>query len=207
MSIQKAYNYWAQTYDSMANITRDLEEIAAKETLGLLDFTTVLELGCGTGKNTRWLAEKATSLIGLDFSEEMLARAREKVPSGNVRFQQADLLHPWPVDDHFADLITCSLVLEHIENLDLIFAQAAKKLKPGGTFYCCELHPFKQYEGSKAKYQSENGTVELEVYTHHVSEYVGAALSNGFQLAGLKDWFDPGEKIIPRLISFLFTNP
>ena len=206
MSIQKAYNSWASTYDSMPNKTRDLEKIAAQQTLARYEFSAVLELGCGTGKNTQWLLEKADSLTGLDFSEEMLTLAREKIRSEKVQFLQTDLLHPWPVEDRFADLITCSLVLEHIENLDPIFEQAAQKLKPGGHFYICELHPYKQYNGSKAKYQTETGTVELQVYTHHISEFVGAAMKNSLNLAELKEWFDPGENTIPRLISFIFTR-
>ncbi|MBK7407230.1 MAG: class I SAM-dependent methyltransferase [Saprospirales bacterium] len=197
MPIKSAYNHWAATYDSMPNKTRDLEQTAARQTLGPLKFATVLELGCGTGKNTQWLAKKATTLLALDFSEEMLALAKKKITANHVQFQQADLLQPWNVPDHFADLLTCSLVLEHIEDLDPIFAQAATKLKPGGLFYICELHPFKQYEGSKAKYQTEAGTVELEVYTHHISEFVGAALSNAFTLTELKEWFDPSENATP----------
>ncbi|MDV7140436.1 class I SAM-dependent methyltransferase [Maribacter sp. TH_r10] len=38
-----------------------------------------MELGCGTGKNTVWLLKKAQRIIGLDFSQEMLNIAKEKI--------------------------------------------------------------------------------------------------------------------------------
>jgi len=42
------------------------------------DVEDVVELGCGTGKNKAWLYTKAEKIIGLDFSQEMLNKAKEK---------------------------------------------------------------------------------------------------------------------------------
>jgi len=97
--------------------------------------------------------------------------------------------------------------LEHIKNLDFIFNQAFKKLKPNGIFFISELHPFKQYSGSKARFESENGTVELEAYTHHISEYLNSAKKYNFKLIEINEWFDQSSKNeIPRLISFIFKK-
>ena len=68
MSIEKAYNSWADQYDTNQNKTRDLDKTASIETLSKLNFEKVIELGCGTGKNTEWLVNKADQIIGLDFS-------------------------------------------------------------------------------------------------------------------------------------------
>jgi hypothetical protein len=84
---------------------------------------------------------------------------------------------------------------------------ASLKLKEDGLFFISELHPFKQYSGSKARYETENGTEELEVYVHHISEYIENAKTNGMELVELKEWFDEGvENEIPRLISFVFKK-
>ena len=208
MSVKDSYNEWAESYDSSDNKTRDLEKIAAVQTLKNYDYNVVVELGCGTGKNTDWISKKAKKLIAIDFSDEMLLRANEKIKSDNVTFIKADLTQEWKIEDDLADLITCSLVLEHIYDLRFIFSQAFKKLKSGGRFYVCELHPFKQYKGTKARYETEGGTVELEVFIHHVSDFTHAALSNGFRVLELKEWFDAeDEKTVPRLISFVFEKP
>jgi ubiquinone/menaquinone biosynthesis C-methylase UbiE len=207
MSIEKAYNIWANQYDTNENRTRDLDKKATIETLNKYDFKSVLELGCGTGKNTKWLLEKAKQIIGLDFSQEMLHKAQEKIVDKRVVFRRADLTKNWKIDNNFADLITCSLTLEHIKNVHHIFNQANLILKNNGIFFISELHPFKQYSGSKAKYETESGVKELEVYIHHISEYIDAAKNNGFEFVEMKEWFDEEiENGIPRLISFVFKK-
>lgn len=124
MSIENAYNIWANQYDTNVNRTRDLDKKCTIETLNDFDFKNVIELGCGTGKNTEWLLNKAEKIIGLDFSQEMLNKAKEKIFDKKVMFKKADLTKDWEIENNFADLITSSLTLEHIENLDPIFSQA-----------------------------------------------------------------------------------
>ncbi|NLR92077.1 class I SAM-dependent DNA methyltransferase [Flammeovirga agarivorans] len=207
MSIDKAYNVWAKQYDTNKNRTRDLDQKSTIETLSRFPFSNVLELGCGTGKNTAWLIKKADSIVGFDFSEEMLKVAKSKVQSDHVRFQQADLNNDWEIDNNAVDLITSSLTLEHIKNLDHIFHQASKKLIDNGYFFISELHPFKQYVGTKARYETEEGIQELEVYIHHISEFITNAESYGFKMVELKEWFDgETENEIPRLVSFVFIK-
>ena len=61
--------------------------------------------------------------------------------------------------------------------------------------------------GSKAKYEIESGVEELEVFTHHISDYVNNAENNDFELLEINEWFDDKpEKEIPRLISFVFRK-
>ncbi len=207
MNIEESYNIWANQYDTNANKTRDLDAKATIETLKKYDFENVLELGCGTGKNTQWLLKKAKQIIGLDFSEEMLNKAKEKISDENVTFIKTDLTEKWEIDNEFADLITCSLTLEHIKDLNHVFNQSSLKLKKNGLLFISELHPFKQYSGSKARYKTENGTTELEVYIHHITAYVNNAKNNNFELLEMDEWFDENtENGLPRLISFVFKN-
>ena len=59
--IARAYDRWARTYDTDANTTRDLDAEVLRRSSLAIDGRDVLELGCGTGKNTGWLAERARS--------------------------------------------------------------------------------------------------------------------------------------------------
>ena len=207
MSTQKLYDQWSATYDSVENRTRDLEKHACEEVVGSLSFTRVLELGGGTGKNTGWLAERAERVLSVDFSPEMQAVACAKVQRVNVEFRIADVRGPWSFGDLEHDLITCSLILEHVEDLGHVFAQAAATLANGGRFYVCELHPFKQYEGSKARFESEEGLQVTECFQHHVSDYTSAALANGLSIERIDEWFDGNDRATtPRLISFVFVK-
>ena len=205
MNTQEAYNRWAESYDSVVNKTRDLEQLAAKRLLAEADFSRVLEIGCGTGKNTVWIALKAGALLAIDFSEEMMNVAREKIKTSNVQFRHADITKHWDFGN--ATLITCSLVLEHIENIDFIFQEAAKTLERGGYFYLCELHPYKQLQASRAKFEQEGKLIQLEYFIHHISDYYSAAEKNGLQCIRLQEWFDDNDRsTTPRLVSFLFQK-
>lgn len=134
MNNQAAYNEWSATYDSVENKTRDTEAKALREMISG-ENTDVLEIGCGTGKNTEFLQTIAKTVIGADFSEEMLEIAKTKIVAENVEFRQMDLRENWNFADESFDLITCSLALEHIENLDFVFAEAARVLRENGKFY------------------------------------------------------------------------
>jgi malonyl-CoA O-methyltransferase len=208
MSTQKLYDQWSATYDEVVNPTRDLEKIACETVLSNVGFARVLELGGGTGKNTSWLADRASQVLSADFSEEMQAIAREKVRRDNLEFLIADVREPWSFVGGFApDLITSSLILEHVEALGFVFEQARNILSAGGRFYVCELHPFKQYEGSKARFETEDGLQVTECFQHHMTDYTKAAIENAFSIERIDEWFDGADRTkTPRLISFVFRK-
>lgn len=68
-----------------------------------IDGRDVLELGCGTGKNTMWLAERARRVTAMDFSPGMLDVARGRAPKDRVSFVQHDARERWPMDDASVD--------------------------------------------------------------------------------------------------------
>ena len=199
------YNAWAYQYDNNINPTRDLDKTVTRESLSNIDFYKVLELGCGSGKNTEWLITKADKLVGLDFSKNMLDLARNKVKTDKVTFINADLNENWPVNDNSFDLAVTNLTLEHIEALDHIFNSLFVKLTQGGKCFVCELHPKKQLSGSKARFEENGSEIELDVYYHSELEYIESAEKAGFNLIAKKDWYD-NEKDVPRLISLLLEK-
>ncbi len=207
MDTQQAYNLWASQYDNNQNKTRDLEGEALRQTLSSFYFENVLEIGCGTGKNTEWLITKAKHLTAVDLSEEMLARAKAKVNSEQVEFIQADINQTWMFANQTYDLATCSLVLEHIENLEAVFQKVFAVLKPNGYCYVGELHPFKQYLGTKARFDTEAGRQIVDCYTHNISDFVKSAEAAGLALATLDEHFDDnGHAAIPRILTMVFTK-
>ena len=207
MNNRQAYNKWAHNYDSVPNKTRDLEAIAIRNVIPETKFSHILEIGCGTGKNTEWLAGKCNKLTAVDFSIEMVNKAKEKIKFKNIDFKQADITQNWNFVNTKVDIVTCSLILEHIMNLDFVFNQAKKVLESKGLFYIGELHSFKQYKGSKARFETPKGMFELECYVHHISDYFESAGKNNFICIDLREWFDDHDKTkTPRLISFLFRR-
>ncbi len=207
MSIRQAYSEWAVTYDSDRNLTRDLDALVTRESLSESHYHSILEIGCGTGKNTPFYRQIAERVVALDFSEGMIAQARTKLNGAPVLFAVADLTAPWPCADQSIDLVVCNLVLEHIADLGFIFAQAQRVLHPGGHFFVCELHPFKQYQGKKATFQREGGQTEIQAYVHHISDFLSAGQDAGFTLKRLGEWWHSEDvQLPPRLVSFMFEK-
>ncbi len=204
---QEAYSHWSSTYDHDRNLTRDLDQRVTKNTLANLRFKSVLEIGCGTGKNTALLSEIGEKVWAVDFSVGMLEKARQKVRAGNVSFVVTDLTQRWPCRDRTVDLITCNLVLEHIRDLSFVFAEAFRVLVKGGRFFVCELHPFRQYQGTKAKFQRDQHTTEIEAFVHRLSDFTDAAADNGLSVASMNEWWhEEDQDKPPRLVSFMFEK-
>jgi ubiquinone/menaquinone biosynthesis C-methylase UbiE len=207
MNTQQAYNQWAAQYDTNLNRTRDLEGKALREMLSQIPIDQCLEIGCGTGKNTEWLIKEAKHLTAVDLSENMLAKAKEKVTSGNVRFLQADITRPWNFGTGTYDLVTFSLVLEHIHDLEFVFKETAAVLKTGGHVYIGELHPFKQYSGSKARFETEQGLQVVECFNHHVSDFIQGAKRHGLATVEVNEYFDDDNRNeVPRILTLLLRK-
>jgi ubiquinone/menaquinone biosynthesis C-methylase UbiE len=207
MDIKKAYDTWSKQYDTDDNKTRDLEAQALRLTLAGVPFNNCLEIGCGTGKNTEWLATKAKQIIAVDLSKEMLAVAKEKIKSDKVDFKQADITQSWTFVKEQFDLVTFSLVLEHIENLDDIFGEVSNALVPGGYVYIGELHPFKQYIGSKARFETDEGLQILKCFNHNISDFIQSAKNYNLKFLDINEYFDDNDRTtIPRILTLLLIK-
>jgi ubiquinone/menaquinone biosynthesis C-methylase UbiE len=206
--IAKSYDIWSASYDADKNATRDLDAVVVRRAPLNLDGRDVLELGCGTGKNTVWLASRARSVVALDFSLGMIARAHERVGAMPVRFVQHDVCDPWPMESRSVDLVVANLILEHVHDLEPVFFEASRVLRPGGQLFFCELHPYRQLAGGQAQFKdpSTGETVLVTAHVHSISEYVNGALRAGFVVKEIGEALedDAPAGAPPRLISMLF---
>jgi malonyl-CoA O-methyltransferase len=207
MNVQNAYDLWSASYDADHNLTRDLDRTATEATLGEMKVGAVLEVGCGTGKNTPLLAKIGEMVTAVDFSAGMLAQAKAKVQAQNIIFKEADITQPWPVVTASQQLITCNLILEHVANLNFIFAEASRSLTAGGKLFISELHPFRQYLGSVAQFQQGEETAYIPAFVHHLSDFLSAAVASNLALLALNEWWhEQDEGKPPRLLTLLFQK-
>ncbi len=205
--VRRAYNVWSEQYDSNENKTRDMEGKAIRQIFKEDRFDRILELGCGTGKNSVWLSDICGHLTSVDLSEQMIEIARSKLLTNNVQFHIANILEDWIFASGTYNLVVCSLMLEHIEDLNHIFHKISAFTSTGSKVYIGELHPFKQYNGSKARFETEDGLRVVPCFTHHISEFIGAAQAHGFKIIELKEFFDNDDmKQIPRLLCLVFEK-
>ncbi len=207
-NVKEAYKIWSEQYDTNKNKTRDLEAISLRHSLKEQNFGTCIEIGCGTGKNTEWLVSIADNILAIDLSEDMLEKAKQKITAKNVKFIQADINKEWNFAENIKyDLATFSLVLEHIENLDNIFQKLSEVLNSNGTIYIGELHPFKQYSGTKARFETIDGLQIVTCFNHNISDFVNSAKKYSFQLIDINEYFDENDRsTIPRILTMIFKK-
>ncbi len=90
-----------------------------------------MDLGCGSGRWTRYLSTKVGHIDSIDPSEAVLHAARTHGDLRNVRWTRAGVDNiPFP--DGTFDLIICLGVLHHVPDTEGAIGKAAKKLRPGG---------------------------------------------------------------------------
>lgn len=92
---------------------------------------SVLDVGCGPGYISCAVAGRRANPIGLDFSGEMVAIARQKFPGIDFREGNAQNL---PFADFTFDRVLASFALLHLPDPERGCAEACRVLKPGGRF-------------------------------------------------------------------------
>ncbi|CRG89683.1 putative methyltransferase AN0656 [Talaromyces islandicus] len=222
-----AYDQWANIYDGDGNFLQALDTIEMRsllpEFLSLVkttvqsrqkgeDTTTakLIDLGCGTGRNTIQLLEKISSqtddsipfqnaqIIGLDASNGMLDVAREAVATfsaaakskPNVTLFQFDLLG----DDDTAttsttkaDGMISTLVLEHVP-LDTYFSKAANLLHQGAYFLVSNMHADmgKLGQAGFVDPATKKKVRPMRSYAHEIGDVLGEAERAGFEVVPLR---------------------
>jgi len=102
---------------------------------------SALDLACGTGSLTRDLAKKVGPdghVLGIDFSKEMLRAARSR-PTLNVAYRLGDATDLQNVPSDSFDAATIAYGARNIPDLDALFSEMARVLKPGGVAVCLEI--------------------------------------------------------------------
>jgi len=188
-SVREGYDRWATIYDREANPLIGLEEPVVREALGDVAGLRVLDLGCGTGRHSLWLAGRGAAVTGVDFSEGMLEEARGKPGADGVRFLAHDLLQPLPFEDGSFDRVVSGLVLEHLSELGPFFAEARRVLRREGRAVVSAMHPAMFLKGVQARFTDpETGEkVQPGSVAHTVGEFVMAAVRAGFALDGVDE--------------------
>ena len=101
----------------------------------------VLDLGCGYGWHCRYAAEQgAADVLGIDLSEKMIREARKRNPGDNITYRVCGI-DTYEYPEETFDLAVSNLALHYIEDLEAVYRNVHKTLKPSGTFLFNIEHP------------------------------------------------------------------
>ena len=142
-------------------------------------------------------------VLGLDVSENMLARARATSPDPAIVYEHADL-ERLALPARSFDLVYSSLTLHYLENLKALFAEAHRALVPGGHLVFSAEHPI--YTAPSQPGWSKDKTWPLGRYLEEgprstdwlakgvikqhrtIGTYLNLVLEAGFTLTHLEEW-------------------
>lgn len=160
-SNQRLWNDWTRLHEKSAFY--DVEgfkqgrfrlQSLEKAELGDVSGKSLLHLQCHFGLDTLSWANLGANVTGVDFSEEAIALARSLSEETGVpaTFIQSDIYDlPNALSGEFDIVFTSYGVLWWLPDLHRWAQVVAHFLKPGGTFYIAEIHPFAQvFEGDEA---------------------------------------------------------
>ena len=172
MGTESQRRYWDALAPVYARITRirtdDFHwgpQIPGERELRLLPplgpGSTALELGCGEGQNSVFLAKKGVRCEALDVSEGQLAHARalaarEGVRIGFRRQSLEDFAAAPPPDAPF-DLVHSSHALEFVEDPGAVVRAMAAAAKQGGTVAVSAVHPLFNGDWIEGEWEDESG--------------------------------------------------
>lgn len=156
----------------LATETKTTDDLAAWK-----EGETVLDLGAGSGIIARMFAKKGAHVTGLDFSEAMLEKGRErskretlkgKIEYGKIDLMNYDEMAAYMENKERFDIITISTTLKSLPSLDPVAKALPLMLKPGGRVVVVDLHPaFSKPAGHRGMeiYEDPNtGKQQLSTY-------------------------------------------
>lgn len=205
--MQGAYDHVAEEYDRLVQQGSSIIALAASallDAVGPVAGLWVCDVACGQGVVTRELARRGASATGVDLSARLIELARryeEQEPLGIAYVvDDAQVLRQIPSGQFH--LVTCSLALMDIPDLDAVYRSVRRVLKPGGRFVFTITHPCFQTPGTNVDtdaagrfvarrvlrykeegfWRSEGGKIRTWVGAHHrtLSTYLNRLLAAGF---------------------------
>jgi SAM-dependent methyltransferase len=178
VSAAEGYRLWAPHYDAELNPLVALERRAMTGFLRGLRPANVVDVACGTGYWMRHWEQAGANVFGCDACCEMLPASGKRVAAN------AEAL---PFADRIADLVICSLSLGYFHQLQTVFAEIARILRPGGCLALSDMHPESLRTGWKRSFRLGVQVFEMHHFVRELHEVEHHAAKAGLSLERKQD--------------------
>ena len=121
-------------------------EFASQRVRGL-----VIDVACGVGYGTAYLAPATERIVGVEIADEAIAIARERYQAESTWFVQADA-EQLPFGDGVADAVTCFEGIEHFREPEVHLGEVVRVLRPDAVYIVSTPHPDANPHGEENPY-------------------------------------------------------
>jgi ubiquinone/menaquinone biosynthesis C-methylase UbiE len=180
---REGYDRWSAIYDGDHNPLVALEQPHVERMLGDVRGLRIADVGAGTGRHAVRLANEGASVVALDFSTGMIARARAKQGGTQVRFVMADCVKSLPLRDAAFDRVISCLLADHVPALEMLFAELKRICARDGFIVMTTVHPAMHLKGVRARFTdpATGSKVYPASYEYSISDFVTAATRCGLR--------------------------
>jgi malonyl-CoA O-methyltransferase len=180
---QSAYALWAESYPPAAhNALMEVEQEAMEEILDSLAATRALDIGTGTGRYLRLLAERGVEVVGVDLSPAMLERAgRSGLP-----VMRADA-RALPLKVRSFDLAVSSLMVGDVSDLSSWTREVSRVLRSGGSLLYSDFHPDWSARGWERTFEARGETRRVSYHPHSLGDHRTALDAAGFEIVRTRE--------------------
>lgn len=209
MNLSKQYNKFAKKFSDVhdvgENSNRDNRKIFYDHLGFIKPGMKLLDLGCGDGLDLVHYKKLGVEIYGLDASEELLEIAkRERLLGENIKLGFFEKI---PFQDNFFDVVLSKYAIMTSRDMDPIFKEIFRILKPGGTMMYLVTHPFRQYlekRDNQADYFEQkivdsnilNNTITVKEPSHTLNEYLNKRFFENFDVQFYKEYWDQAAEQI-----------
>ena len=187
VGVREGYREWLPSYEQTVLDEMDVVLLEQLESFPATVIRRAADLGCGTGRIGAWLHRRGVEGIdGVDVTPEMLTVARGRAVYD--RLVEADVGATGLAGAAY-DLVTTVLVDEHLRDLQPLYREASRLLRPGGVYVLVGYHPhFMMMAGMPTHVDRQYGEpVAIETYVHLMSDHVAAARNVGLSLIEMRE--------------------
>ncbi|MFA7709422.1 MAG: class I SAM-dependent methyltransferase [archaeon] len=129
---KKMYNKFGEAYQKERYYNQYVEIPNMLKTVKNIKGKKLLDVGCGAGIHIKAYSKKGAKCSGMDISETMIAQAKKNNPKIEFKVGTVTKL---PYKANSFDVVTCSLCLDYVKDLNNAFKEINKVLKKGGLLY------------------------------------------------------------------------
>jgi ubiquinone/menaquinone biosynthesis C-methylase UbiE len=179
---KEGYKIWSESYDDEKdNLMLTYDEIILKTLLSKIDLSgkTILDYGCGTGRN--WfelLKHDPDRIIGCDISSEMIDRLKRKYSFAESFLIKNDKLNF--LSNKECDIIISTLVISHVYDIENLFIEWDRVLKDSGDIIISDFHPDLFAKGGTRTFKQAGKSYKIQNYIHHLREIEELLCRYGF---------------------------